>query len=79
MDMDYEGDKTHRLAETLSHKPVVPPKKNRKEPFDYDEELYKSRNMIERLFRWFNEFRIVHWFWGTSHLPAIKISCVAYQ
>jgi IS4 transposase len=31
--------------------PVVPPKSNRREPWDYDRELYKKRNQVERLFR----------------------------
>lgn len=59
MDKAYEGDKTRNLAEYYSHKPVVPPKKNRKDPWGYDEELYKRRNIIERLFRWLKEFRKV--------------------
>jgi transposase len=31
--------------------PVVPPKSNRIDPWDYDRALYKKRNEIERLFR----------------------------
>jgi len=31
--------------------PVVPPKSNRIEPWEYDRALYKKRNEIERLFR----------------------------
>jgi transposase len=37
--------------------PVVPPKQTRKEPWDYDEELYKRRNEVERLFRKLKGFR----------------------
>ena len=37
--------------------PVVPPKSNRREPWDYDRELYKKRNQIERLFRRLKGFR----------------------
>ena len=59
MDRAYEGDKTRSLAEAYSHKPVVPPKKNHKEPWDYDKDLYKRRNIIERLFRWLKESRKV--------------------
>ena len=59
MDRAYEGDKTRSLAEAYSHKPVVPPKKNRKEPWDYDKALYKRRIIIERLFRWLKESRKV--------------------
>lgn len=59
MDRAYEGDKTRELALFYGHEPVVPPKKTRTEPWDYDKELYKQRNIIERLFRWLKSFRRV--------------------
>ena len=31
--------------------PVVPPKENRMEPWEYDREMYKRRDEVERLFR----------------------------
>jgi transposase len=37
--------------------PVVPPKSNRIEPWQYDRALYKKRNEIERLFRRLKGFR----------------------
>jgi len=37
--------------------PVVPPKSNRIEPWEYDRALYKKRNEIERLFRRLKGFR----------------------
>ena len=49
MDRAYEGDETRELVESLGHVPVVPPKSNRLEPWEYDRELYKRRNEIERL------------------------------
>ena len=39
--------------------PVVPPKRNRKNPWSYDEQLYKQRNQVERLFRRIKRFRRV--------------------
>lgn len=59
MDRAYEGDKTRELCQSFGHKPVVPPKKNRINPWEYDHELYKRRNIIERLFRWLKAFRRV--------------------
>lgn len=50
MDRVYEGDETRALAMELGYIPVVPPKSNRKDPWDYDKELYKQRSQIERLF-----------------------------
>ena len=36
---------------------VVPPKKNFKEQWAYDKELYKKRNEVERFFRRLKRFR----------------------
>ena len=57
MDRAYEGDETRALAVELGYIPVVPPKRNRKNPWDYDKELYKQRNQVERLFRRIKRFR----------------------
>ncbi len=51
MDRAYEGDETRHLAVELGYVPVVPPKQNRRTPWEYDRVLYKRRNEIERLFR----------------------------
>ena len=59
MDRAYEDDETRRLAWALNFEPIVPPKKNRKNPWKYDKELYKRRNEIERLFRLIQGFRRV--------------------
>ena len=57
MDRAYEGDETRALAMELGYTPVVPPKSNRKNPWDYDKQLYKQRNQVERLFRRLKRFR----------------------
>ena len=57
MDKAYEGDETRQLALDLGFIPVVPPKSNRLEPWDYDREMYKRRNEVERLFRRLKGFR----------------------
>ena len=57
MDRAYEGDKMRSSAESLGYKPVVPPKKTRVNPWEYDKELYKRRNEVERFFRRIKRFR----------------------
>ena len=57
MDRAYEGGPTRALAAALGYRPVVPPKKNRKYPWEYDKEIYKRRNAIERFFRRLKDFR----------------------
>jgi len=57
MDRAYEDDQTRLTAQLLNFNPIVPPKKNRKNPWDYDKVLYKLRNEIERMFRLIQGFR----------------------
>ena len=59
MDRAYEEDKTRSLAMENGFIPVVPPKKNRKDPWDYDKDLYKRRNEVERYFLRLKRFRNV--------------------
>jgi len=57
MDRAYEGDETRQLVFDLGMIPVVPPKSNRLNPWEYNRELYKKRNEVERLFRRLKGFR----------------------
>ena len=57
MDKAYEGDATRKLAVQMGYIPVVPPKSNRKNSWNYDKELYKQRNQVERLFLRIKRFR----------------------
>jgi transposase len=57
MDKAYESNQTRRLAVEMGYIPVVPPKRSRKDPWEYDTELYKRRNEVERLFRRIKRFR----------------------
>ena len=57
MDRAYEGDETRQLVRELGCIPVVPPKSNRREPWEYDRPRYKQRNEVERLFRRLKGFR----------------------
>lgn len=57
MDKAYEGDDTRQLVLDLGMIPVVPPKINRITPWEYDREMYKKRNEVERLFRRLKGFR----------------------
>jgi transposase len=59
MDRAYEDDYTRYIAQMLKFDPVVPPKSNRAHPWEYDKELYKLRNEVERLFRLIQGFRRV--------------------
>lgn len=57
MDRAYEDNETRRMVVSLNFIPIVPPKKNRLEPWEHDKELYKRRNEVERLFRRLKAYR----------------------
>ena len=59
MDKAYEGDACRAQAKKCGMVPIVPPKSHRKEPWKYDKELYKGRNVVERNFRNIKQFRRV--------------------
>ena len=55
-----KGYDSHQLIEAIEQTgatAVIPPRKNRKHPRDYDRELYKERNLVERLFQKLKHFR----------------------
>ena len=47
MDRAHEGNEIRQLALDLGFKPVVPPRGNRVDPWEYDREMYKRRNEAE--------------------------------
>ena len=57
MDKACEGNETRQMVFDLGLEPVVPPKSDRRNPWEYDRGLYKRRNEVERLFRRLKAFR----------------------
>jgi transposase len=57
MDKAYEGDETRQTVFDLSMVPIVPPRYTPLNPREYNRELYKQRNEIERFFRRLQGFR----------------------
>lgn len=59
----------------------IPPRKNRKVQFEYDVDLYKSRNIVERMFNRLKDwrqlslrtFRCPETFLAAAHIAAIVI------
>jgi len=59
----------------------IPPRKNRKVQFDYDAELYKTRNIVERMFNRLKDwrhlslrtFRCPETFLAAAHIAATVI------
>jgi transposase len=55
---------------------VVPPKSNRIDPWEYDRELHKKRNEVERLFRRLKGFRRI--FSRFEKLDVVFLGCINF-
>jgi transposase len=55
-DKGYDSDKILAFIRSQGAIVVIPPKSNRKITRDYDREVYKQRNLIERAFN-----KLKHW------------------
>ena len=58
-DKGYDSDALVETIEARGAEAVIPPKKNRTEPRDYDRDLYKERNKVERCVGLLKQFRRV--------------------
>ena len=58
-DRAYEGNETRQPAVALGYTPPIPPKSSRRDPWDFNRDIYKRRNEIERLFRRLKSYRPV--------------------
>ena len=59
-DKGYDADaRVLDRLEAAKIEPVIPPKPNRKEPRDYDKDLYKARHLIENLFEKLKHYRAI--------------------
>lgn len=57
MDKGYDSD-TIREKLTIQHiQPVIPPRKNRLVQHEYDQDIYKLRNKVERVINRLKQFR----------------------
>jgi transposase len=59
MDKAYDSNAIRAKLDAKGITPVIPPKSNRLEILVYDQERYKQRNKVERLFNKLKQFRRV--------------------
>ena len=57
MDKGYDSNRIREQLLAQDIVPVIPPKSNRTEPIDYDKDLYKLREKVERFFNKLKQFR----------------------
>ena len=56
-DKGYDADEFVGIIEAQGAQAVIPPRKHRTHPRDYDRHLYKDRNLVERFFNRIKQFR----------------------
>lgn len=56
-DKGYDSQALREWLVERGTEPVIPPRKNRKIQYDYDRAIYKQRNVIERKFCRFKDWR----------------------
>lgn len=57
-DKGYDADmRVRSVLASLGKRAVIPPRRNRNNPADYDRELYKERHKIENFFSRLKDFR----------------------
>jgi transposase len=56
-DKGYDSKDLREWLERRGTRAVIPSRSNRRQPYDYDKNLYKQRNIIERMFCRLKDFR----------------------
>lgn len=78
-DKGYDSDEVVLLIESQGALAVIPPKANRKVSRDYDKELYKERNHVERFFNRIKQYRGLATRYektATSYLAMLLVACI---
>jgi transposase len=79
-DRGYDSNAIIAEAILQGMSPVIPPKKNRKHPRDYDKELYKSRHLVENAFLYLKQWRGIATRYAknaASFLAAVQTRCIS--
>ena len=82
-DKGYESNRLLAFIRDQGAEAVIPPKSNRRDPWEYDRELYRERNLIERAFNKLKQWRRIAtrydrkslYFLSALHLVALYFSC----
>lgn len=77
-DKAYDTDAIVADAQSRAMEPVIPPKKNRKEPRAYDDHLYRLRHLVENAFLRLKGWRSIATRYAkraSSFLAIVQIRC----
>lgn len=79
-DKGYDSDAIVQKAQSQGMRPVIPPRKNRKEQRAYDKYLYRQRHLVENAFLAIKQWRGIATRYAknlSSFLAAVQIRCLA--
>ena len=78
-DKGYDSDAIVEQARRQGMEAVIPPRKNRRAPRDYDKHLYKCRHLVENAFLHLKRWRGIATRYvknAASFLAAVQIRCL---
>jgi len=78
-DKGYDSDTIVTKAEEQGARVVIPPRKNRKQPREYDKALYKLRHLVENAFLHLKRWRGIATRYAknlSSFVAAVQIRCL---
>lgn len=78
-DKGYDSDAIIAMAINAGMEPVIPPKRSRKQPRDYNQYLYRMRHLIENAFLHLKRWRGIASRYAknaASFLAAVQIRCI---
>jgi len=78
-DKGYDSDTIVTKAEEQGARVVIPPRKNRKHPREYDTALYKLRHLVENAFLHLKRWRGIATRYAknlSSFVAAVQIRCL---
>lgn len=79
-DKGYDSDAIVEIAEKQGAKVVIPPRKNRKQPREYDKDIYQLRHLVENAFLHLKRWRGIATRYAknlASFVAAVQIRCLA--
>jgi transposase len=77
-DRGYDSDEFRKLLMSQNNTPVIPGRRNRKKPIEYDEQRYKRRGLIERVFGKLKENRRLAVRYEKSDLNLLGFILIAF-
>jgi len=75
-DKGYESDRILAFIQSESATAVIPPKSNRRTPWEYDRKLYREQNLMERAFNKLKHWRRITTWYGCRSLYFLSALCL---